>query len=126
MDIDVTLLIQLGLLVSLLLVLGKLILKPTLQVIEDRHHRMFGQREEMLSLLKSVEADNRLYGEEMRQALQKTQAETEQLKQQAREEERQIIARARTQVGQKLAAHRQILTEANLQTQAEMNRQTDE
>lgn len=103
MDLDLTFVVQLGLLLTTLLFVGNVLFKPMLNVIELREKSIVGAKAESLSLLQ--QADSKEH--ELRAALEAT-------RRQAMDERAKIIGAARQ-------AERQLVDSAKQSAQAKLD-----
>ena len=102
MDLDITFVLQFGILSGLLVILNGLLLKPFLKVIEERDKKIAGAREESDKLTKLGEQDMEAYQAQMREARGKAQAETHTLREEGRDQERKILAEVRAEIADSL------------------------
>ncbi len=125
MDLDVTLLFQLGLFLVCLVVLNGLIFKPFLRVIEEREERIEGAREDVERLTKLGDADMEQYQARMREARRKAQQEREALKSDGRDEERRLLAETRAQIAEGLGEKRNQISAAELEARRSLSADTE-
>lgn len=103
MDLDLTFVVQLGLVLTTLLFVGNVLLKPMLQVIELREKSIGGAKHESEALIKTAESKEI----ELREAMDGTRRA-------AMDERARLIAAART-------AERQLLDSARANAQAKVD-----
>ena len=107
MDIDVTLLFQLGILLGLMFVLQPLLHAPLLQVLEARKRQTEGTASEVRHLTSLTSADQKAYDARMAEARHHAHVLRERLRQSGREQARKIEAEARAETLQNMQLHRQ-------------------
>ena len=126
MDIDVTILIELGLFLFCLVSLNGMILKPFLKVIEDREAKIEGAQEEVELLTRLGGEAMEKYQARMREAQLKAQRQQESLKSEGREEERRLLAEVRADIADKLNKARQEVVQAEQNARQELSGDTDQ
>lgn len=107
MDIDVTLLFQLGILLGLMLVLRPLLHTPLLEVLEARQRQTEGMASEVRHLESLTAADKKAYDGRMAEARHHVHVLRERLRLSGREQARKIEGQARAEVSQNMQLHRQ-------------------
>lgn len=112
MDIDITIFLQLGLFLVLLTVLNFVLFKPFLALIEKRHERIEGLREQSEHLTAQSGADSEAYQMRMREARAAASREREALRNQGRDENRRLLQQARSEIAASLNQVRQAVSEA--------------
>ena len=112
MDLDITFVLQFGIVSVLLVVLNGLLLKPFLRVIEERDQKIAGAKEESERLSKLGDQDMETYQKRMREARGRAQAETNALRDAGREEERRILGEVRAEIADSLNKARSEVAEA--------------
>ena len=115
---DISFVIQIVSFIALSMGLKRLILDPTLRVIEERERRTAGTKHEAAEMLDGAKRDAGEYEQRMQQARIRIAAETEGARTATEAAERDIQAEARQRSGDQLAELR-----ARLATQAEEARQ---
>jgi F-type H+-transporting ATPase subunit b len=126
MDIDLTLLFQLGLFLLALVVLNRLLFKPLLEVIEQRREKMVGLKEQIERLRHDAAADLAVYQSRLREARDLAQREREALVSAGREEERRLLADVRAEIAKALNEARVEIERAELEAHASLSRDTEE
>ena len=107
MDLDLTLVIQLTFFVSLLVFLNQTLFQPFLRLVEARHAKMHGLRQQAESLeIQSQEAKAN-YQQRLREAVGVAQKNRENLVRQGREAEREILTVARADMAYALGQARE-------------------
>lgn len=107
MDIDVTLFFQLAIFLMVLLTLNGLLFKPFLRVIEARHQKIHGMKDDVDRLERLSAADRIAYESRMRDARRDAQRNRESLRNAGREEERRLLTQTRLEISQSLNAKRE-------------------
>ena len=107
MDLDVTLFVQFAILAILVALLNRLLFAPLLRVIDSRHQKTHGARDEAARLEQLSAADRSAYDAQMAAARRAAQAERETLRGSGRDEARRIIAAMRTKISQATHAARE-------------------
>lgn len=120
MDIDLTYLIQLGLLLLSLVTLNGIILKPFLRVIQQREALTVGAQADVENLRVQAARDRAEYQRRMREAQRDADTAREALREEGREEERKILNSARADVVEKLSAARREVAQAEKEAQAKL------
>ena len=125
MDLDVTLIFQLTLFVALLVLLNGILFKPFLKVIEDRHNKIHGAKEEADRLARLAGLDRETYEARLRDAKRQAQGEREALRQSGREEERRLLAEVRAEIARGLNETREQVSAAERAAKQSLATQTD-
>jgi F-type H+-transporting ATPase subunit b len=125
MDLDVTLVFQLGLLSVLMLVLNKLVFAPLLGVIESRHQQTHGARVEVKQMERLSAADRQAYAKRMGEARRQAFADRERLRQQGRDQARARLADARATLMRSMQAGREQVQAAERAAQQELKSTTE-
>jgi F-type H+-transporting ATPase subunit b len=108
-DIDLTMFVQVGLFVVLLLVLKPLLFDPMLKLFEERERRIEGARAEGLKLDRaSAEAQGK-YEAAMQKARASAGAERDKLRAEGVKVEQEILAQVRAETGQSMEVGRRAL-----------------
>ena len=95
MDIDVTFLVQFGILLGLMAVMQPLLHRPLLDVMAAREQQTIGTMAEVRRMEKLTAVDRAAYEERLRSTRLRAHAERERLRQAGRDEARAIEAQAR-------------------------------
>lgn len=125
MDLDVTLVFQLGLLSVLMLVLNKLVFTPLLGVIESRHQQTHGARVEVKQMERLSAADRQAYALRMGEARRQAFADRERLRQQGRDQARARLADARATLMRSMQASREQVQAAERVASQELKSTTE-
>jgi F-type H+-transporting ATPase subunit b len=112
MDIDITILFQLGIFLVLLTVLNVILFRPFLRLLEKRYERIEGRREQAELLRSQGTADSEAYQLRMREARAAAQREREALRNQGRQEQRRLLNQARAEIAASLNHARRAISEA--------------
>jgi F-type H+-transporting ATPase subunit b len=102
MDIDVTLLLQLGLFLLMLTALNGLLFKPFLGVLDARYEKLHGLRDEADKLERDAQKDIEVYEARLREARDTALRERELLVTAGREEERRLLALVRADIAKQM------------------------
>jgi F0F1-type ATP synthase membrane subunit b/b' len=105
MDLDVTLLIQMALLLLLISIFGRWLFVPVLHVIEQRQQRIHGLAREVQQLDKMSQADRAAHAQKVLAGRRQALVDREGLRARGRNEARRLVAEARASLaaGQALA-----------------------
>jgi F-type H+-transporting ATPase subunit b len=125
MDLDVTLLFQLGLLSMLVLVLKRLVFVPLLQVIERRQQQTHGARLEVKQMERLAAADRQAYTRRMGEARRQAFSERERLRQQGRDQARTRLTEARSSLMRAMQAGREQVHAAERTTAQQLESATE-
>jgi F-type H+-transporting ATPase subunit b len=125
MDIDVTFLFQLGMLLTTLVVLNGVLLRPFLGVIEAREAKIEGARDKARDLELRGNAHMEQYQAQMRQARFKAAGERDAIRTEARAEERKMLAQVRNEIAEKMNVTRKQLTAAEAEAGRNLSAQTE-
>jgi F0F1-type ATP synthase membrane subunit b/b' len=106
MDLDVTLLIQMALLVLLMNTFGNWLFVPVLHVIEQRQHRIYGLAKEVAQLDKMSQADRLAHDRKLQAGRRQALLEREALRSAGRDEARRLLGVARARLAAEQAAVR--------------------
>jgi len=106
MDLDVTLLIQAGIVLVLMLILNPLLFQPILKVFEARRAKLEGARDAIEELTRLGKEDLEAYRVRIREANNRAQDEREKLRDEGRLRERELLAEVRAEIADKLNATR--------------------
>jgi F-type H+-transporting ATPase subunit b len=124
MDLDLTLIFQLTIFVSVLAILNRLLLSPFLKIIEARHDKIFGLRELAERLEKQSFEEKSAYQNRLLEARIAAQKTRETWIKKGRDEERRLISTARGEVTEVLAKVRTQLSQEAAQARRELEPQT--
>jgi F-type H+-transporting ATPase subunit b len=124
MDIDFTLLLQLGLFLIVLTLLNHILFQPLLRVFEARYQKMYGLRSEVEQLKHEAALDLEVYQSRMRAARDAAQRERDQLVATGREEERRLLAEMRAEIAKALNEAREQVAAAELEAKRSLDSQT--
>ncbi len=97
MDLDVTLLIQMALLVVLMNTFGPWLFTPVLHVLQQRQHRIHGLAREVAQLDKMSAADRQAYTLKLQAGRREALAAREAARTRGREEARSLVNAARNE-----------------------------
>ena len=126
MDIDFTLLLQLGLFLIVLTVLNPILFQPLVRVFEARRQRMYEAKAEIDKLRHEAAADLEVYQGRMRDARDAAQSERDQLVAVGREEERRLLAAMRGEIAAALNEARDQIATAELDGKRKLGVETTE
>lgn len=126
MDIDFTLLLQLGLFLIVLTALNRVLFQPLLRVFEARQQRLQGLRDEVEKLKAEAAADLAVYQTRMRAARDAAQRERDQLVATGREEERRLLTEMRAELAKSLNEARDQVSAAELEAKRSLDAETGE
>ena len=124
MDIDFTILLQLGLFLVLLAILNFVLFRPFLTLIEKRRERIEGLRERGENLVAQSGADGEAYQMRMREARAAATRERENLRNQGRDENRRLLGEARAEIAASLNQVRQAVSEAEQMSRKNLSADT--
>jgi F0F1-type ATP synthase membrane subunit b/b' len=102
MDINVTILIQLGLFLFVLVTASGLLIRPFLRIIEERHQKTQGLKDEIDRLARLAEENQTAYVARVREARNVARQEREALRAQGNDEKRKLLAQVRSDIAQAL------------------------
>lgn len=102
MDLDVTILIQAGIVLVLFFTLNGLLFQPILQVFEARHQKLEGARDEIERLQTLKKEDLEAYQVRMRKAADAAFAKREELRDEGRAKERELLSQVRAEIADAL------------------------
>jgi len=126
MDLDLTLVIQLGLFLLVLVGLNRLLFAPLLTIIEGRAQRMTGLRHVIEQLRHGTNADREVYDGRLREARDAGQREREGLVGTGREEERRLLAAVRAEIARALNEAREQIGRAELEAKKSLGSDTEQ
>ena len=106
MDLDVTYLIQLGLILCAVVIVNGLLLRPVLKVILLRQEKIEGAHADALRLTDLGDGDQKEYQARMREARDAASRERETLRSEGRDEERKLLNQVRADLAKNLAGAR--------------------
>lgn len=112
MDIDLTILIQLGIYVLILGVLTPLLLKPFQRMIDDRERQTDGARVEVDRLKDLARQDEEAYETRLADSRAAASRERDAIRTAGRDEEKKIVGAARAEVLENLNASRAQIAQA--------------
>jgi F-type H+-transporting ATPase subunit b len=125
MDLDLTFLLQFGLVVVLLLILNPLLLRPMLQILELRHEKIHGMRQEIDRLSRQAAEDKETYETQMTAALKTAQKVREEYRVAGRDEERRILNETREDIAGLIGQAREEIRQAEQEAQKKLEREVD-
>jgi len=125
MDLDLTFLLQFGLVVVLLLILNPLLLRPMLQILELRHEKIHGMRQEIDRLSRQAAEDKERYETQMAAALKTAQKVREEYRVTGRNEERRILNETREDIAGLIGQARDEIRQAEQEAQKNLEREVD-
>jgi F0F1-type ATP synthase membrane subunit b/b' len=125
MDIDVTLLFQLGLLIVLMGILNRTLFAPLLKVIESRHQQIHGAQAEVERLERLSDADREAYEGRIREVRKQAHGEREKLRQEGREAARKLLEEARQRMSQELNRSRDAIHADERAARTSLDREVD-
>lgn len=126
MDLDFTLLLQLGLFLIVLVSLNRILFQPLLRVFEARHQRMHAVKDEIDKLKREAVADLDVYQGRMRAARDAAQSEREKLVAAGREEERRLLVEMRSEIAKTLNEAREQILAIELDGKRQLDADTAE
>lgn len=101
-DLDYTILIQLGIFLVLYVALNSLLFKPILQLFEERERLVAGMKAEAAALEKEFHEKSAAFDEAVREATAKAAAAMEKIKGEGQAAQRDILGRARTEAARRV------------------------
>ncbi|MBJ81003.1 MAG: hypothetical protein CMH60_06775 [Myxococcales bacterium] len=125
MDLDLTFLLQFGLVVVLLLILNPLLLRPMLQILELRHEKIHGMRQEIDRLSRQAAIDREEYEAKISAALKEATHLREEFRVEGRDEERRILNETREDVARMIGEARQEIHNAEQEAEKNLEREVD-
>lgn len=125
MDLDFTAFIQVGIFLTLVVLLNAMLFKPFLRVLEQRFQQLQGARDEVATLERDASEDLEAYFERLKKARRKAQKEREQLVSSGREKERRMLAETRAEIAQSLNQARTDVASAEEQARKNLDAETD-
>ncbi|MDP7039567.1 MAG: ATP synthase F0 subunit B [Myxococcota bacterium] len=125
MDLDLTFLLQFGLVVVLLLILNPLLLRPMLQILELRHEKIHGMRQEIDRLSRQAAEDKETYETQMTAALKDAQKVREEYRVAGRDEERRILNETREDIAGLIGQAREEIRQAEKEAQKNLESEVD-
>jgi F-type H+-transporting ATPase subunit b len=126
MDIDVTLLLQLGLFLVILTVLNGVLFKPFLGVLDARHQKLHGLRDEADKLERDAVKDIEVYEARLREARDLALREREALVLAGREEERRMLGDVRADIARQMNDVRKELSVQEASIKKVLSSETDQ
>lgn len=126
MDINVTILIQLGLFLFVLVTATGLVIKPFLRIIEERHQKTVGLKDEVDRLARLAEENQTAYVARVREARNVARQERETLRAQGNEEKRKLLAQVRNDIAQALNETRDRIGRSEADVAAQLSRERDQ
>ncbi|MEL6761817.1 MAG: ATP synthase F0 subunit B [Myxococcota bacterium] len=125
MDIDVTILIQAGIVLFLLLSLNGLLFKPMLEVFDAREAKLQGARDSIESLNRLAKEDLEAYRTRIREANDRAQDEKEALRDAGRARERELLSEVRAEIADSLNDARSTIEAQEGQARQSLSAQVD-
>jgi F0F1-type ATP synthase membrane subunit b/b' len=125
MDIDVTILFQLGLFLLALVVLTNLLLKPVMRVIEARYQKIEGAELEAARLSALAATNRDAYLARIRDARTRARREREALKATGNDEKRQLLADVRAEIATAMNDTRDQIGVAELEAYRHLSTETE-
>ncbi len=125
MDIDVTILIQAGIVLFLLLSLNGLLFKPLLEVFDAREAKLQGARDSIESLNRLAKDDLDAYRTRIREANDRAQDEKEALRDDGRARERELLSEVRAEIADSLNDSRSTIEAQEGQARQSLSVQVD-
>ena len=101
-QIDKTLIVQLIVFVAFALLMNQFAFKPFLRLLEERHRRIFGTKEEAERLREEAEGLRERYEGEIRKRREEALRESLSLREESRRAQEELIERTREEVSQAL------------------------
>lgn len=98
MDINVTILFQLGLFLLVLVSLTGILIRPFLRVVEERHQKIHGTKGEVERLERLATENQTAYVARVREARQAAKQELDALRGAGNEEKRKLLAQVRSEI----------------------------
>ena len=120
MDLDLTLVVQLIILLTVLVSVGNLLFKPFLQVIDLREHSIAGARKDGARLVAEAEAKDKELHKALDDTRRKAMSERAGLIAEAQKTERKILDDARASAQKRIDAARTELTAERAKTSAQL------
>ncbi len=124
MDLDITILFQLGLFLTVLIILNVVLFKPFLKVLDERHHRIDGAQDRALKLNLKADTDKEVYQARMHDAHLSAQQKRESLHAEGQQEKRRILADTRATVLEELSGARREVGEAEEKALIELEKES--
>ena len=125
MDIDVTILFQLGLFLLAMVVLTGVLLKPVMRVIEARYQKIEGAEIEAERLDKLAIEHREAYLARIREARTKARRAREALRATGNDEKRKLLADVRAEIAKAVNDTREQVTKAELEAYRNLSVETD-
>lgn len=125
MDIDVTILIQAGIVLFLLLSLNGLLFKPMLEVFDAREAKLQGARDSIESLNRLAKEDLEAYRTRIREANDRAQDEKDALRDAGRARERELLSEVRAEIADSLNDARSTIEAQEGQARQSLSAQVD-
>lgn len=125
MDIDVTILFQLGLFLLTLVVVTSLLLKPVMRVIEGRFQKIEGAQAEAARLDRQAAESRDAYLMRIREALNAARREREALKAAGNDEKRKLLADVRAGIALAMNDTREHVAVAELEAYRNLSTETE-
>lgn len=125
MDIDFTLVLQLGIFMVVLVALNGLLFQPFLKVLDARDQKLEGAKRDIERMGKDAHADLEVYQTRMREARDLAFKEREALVAAGREEERRLLAEVRNDISKALNDARKEVSAAELAAKQALSTETE-
>lgn len=125
MDLDVTLIVQLLIFLTLLVTLQGILFKPFLGVLEARHAKMEGAQDEIGRLQRLGAEDLEKYQTRIREARDLALRERDALRNQGREEERRLLNEVRAEITRTLNEAREKVSTAERDARQQLSAETE-
>lgn len=125
MDIDVTILIQAGIVLVLFFALNGLLFQPILQVFEARHKKLEGARGEIDKLTMLKKDDLEAYQVRIREAADEAFSAREALRDEGRSKERELLSQVRAEIADSLNDSRGKIQEQEGEARQSLSTQVD-
>jgi F0F1-type ATP synthase membrane subunit b/b' len=98
MDINVTILFQLGLFLFVLVSLTGILIRPFLRIVEERHQKIHGTKSEVDRLERLATENQTAYVARVREARLAAKQEVDALRSAGNEEKRKLLAQVRAEI----------------------------
>lgn len=125
MDLDFTLVLQLGIFLVVLVALKQLLFQPFLKVLEARDQKLAGAKRDIERMGKEAQADLEVYQTRMREARDLAFKEREALVAAGRDEERRLLAEVRNDIAKALNDARKEVAAAELAAKESLTQETE-
>lgn len=125
MDIDATIVLQLGLFLVTLLTLTKTLLQPVIGVLEARHQKIEGAQGEAVRLEKLAGENRDAYLARIREARNVQRRERDLLRSQANDDKRKLLAAVRADIARALNEHQVRIEASEIEARRNLTQDTE-